>query len=43
MKMEIRNNMHSQILDIVSSQYRRITKPVLIIQYSRFPGKGNNS
>jgi hypothetical protein len=43
MKMEFLINIFSQIIDTVSSQYRRITKSVLIIQYSRFPGKGSNS
>jgi hypothetical protein len=32
-----------QILDTITSQYMRITKPVLIFQYSRFPGKENNN
>jgi hypothetical protein len=35
-------NKYSQILDTVGSQNKRITKPVLIIQNSHFPGEGNN-
>jgi hypothetical protein len=43
MKMKFTTNMYTQILNTISSEYKRISEPVLIFQSIRFSGKINNS
>jgi hypothetical protein len=43
MKIKFTINMYTHILDTICSQYKRISKPVLVVYNVRFPGKGNNS
>jgi hypothetical protein len=43
MKMKFAIDMHTQILNTICSQCKRISKSVLIIQNVHFPGKRNDS
>jgi hypothetical protein len=43
MEMKFTINIYTKILNTICSQYKRISKSVLIVKHVRFSGKRNNS